>query len=58
MQNLFVLASLVSELAGGQNSRPSLPRNNIRASLEKNYISGILVERAINFVNFVEFYRT
>ena len=27
MQSLIVLASLVSELAGGQNLRPSLPRN-------------------------------
>ena len=30
----------------------------IRASLEKMYIFGILVERAIYFVNFVQFERT
>ena len=52
MQSLIVLASLVSELAGRVKifGRPSL---EIRASLEKKYIFGILVERAINYVHFV-----
>ena len=52
MQNLIVLASLVSELARRVkiSGRPS---PEIKASLEKIYIFGILVERAINYVNFV-----
>ena len=52
MQSLIVLASLVSELAGRVkiSGRPS---PEIRVPLEKNYIFGILVERAINYVNFV-----
>ena len=52
MQSLIVLASLVSQLAGKVkiSSRPS---PEIRASVEKNYIFEILVERAINYVNFI-----
>ena len=52
MQSLIVLASLVFELARRVkiSGRPSL---EIRASLEKNYIFGIFVERAIKYVNFV-----
>ena len=34
------------------SGRPSL---EIRTSLEKNYIFGILVEREVDFVNFVSF---
>ena len=52
MQSLIVLVSLVFELAGRVNIS-SHPSPEIRASLEKNYIFGILVERAINYVNFV-----
>ena len=52
MQSLIVLASLVFELAGRVKiSGRTSPE--IRASLEKIYISGILVERAMNYVNFV-----
>ena len=52
MLSLIVPASLVFELAGRVkiSGRPS---PEIRASLGKNYIVGILVERAINYVNFV-----
>ena len=52
MQSLIVLASLVFELAG-RIKISGLPSPEIRASLEKIYIFGILVERAINYLNFV-----
>ena len=52
MQSLIVLASSVFELAGRVkiSGRPS---PEIRASLEKSYIFEILVDSAINCVNFV-----
>ena len=52
MQSLIVLASLASQLTGGVKIS-SCPSPKIRASLEKNYIFGILVERAINYVNLI-----
>ena len=52
MQSLIVLTSLVFELAERVKTS-GRPFPQIRASLEKNYIFGILVERAINCVNFV-----
>ena len=51
MQSLIVLASLVFELAGRVKISGCLSPE-IRASLVKIYIFGILVERAINYVNF------
>ena len=52
MQRLIVPASLVSQLAG-KVKISGHPSPEIRASLEKNYIFGILVERVINYVNFI-----
>ena len=52
MQSLIILASLVSELAGRIKISGYLSPE-IRVFLEKNYIFGILAERAINYVNFV-----
>ena len=47
MQSLVVLASLVFELAG-RVKISGLPSLESKASLEKIYIFGILVEKAIN----------
>ena len=52
MQSLTVLASLVFELAGRVKISGRLSPE-IRASLKKIYIFGVLVERAVNYVNFV-----
>ena len=52
MQILIVLASLVFELAG-RVKISGHPSREMRASLEKIYIFGILVEGAVNYVNFV-----
>ena len=51
MQSLIALALFVFELAG-RVKISGLPSPEIKASLEKIYIFGFLVERAINYVNF------
>ena len=54
MQSLIVLGSLVSEFNSRRGSKISgRPSPKIRASMGKNYILGILVERAINYIDFV-----
>ena len=52
MQSLIILAFLVFQVAG-RVKVSGLPSPEIRVSLEKIYIFGILVERAINSLNFV-----
>ena len=50
MQSLIVLASLVFELAG-RVKISGLPSPKLGPPWKKKYIFGVLVEKAINYVN-------